>query len=81
MDTVKATNRFTDYCQSVYDSENDREFIIATRLAQTYSKAIKDICGGQVWLEVVSFVEDVIGVENVCGIPTSYKHQKQLQDA
>lgn len=72
-----ARERFIKMCHEAYEVQTNEEFQIKRARCETYSLAIKDICGPEVWYCIVSetdmsFPSDV----PVCaGIPIYYRTQ------
>lgn len=75
MNTVKAHNEYTRLCQEVLKANTKAEYYIAAGEALSYGNAIKDICGGQVWLEIIEAAQSLmpVDVKTVAGIPTSFR--------
>jgi hypothetical protein len=76
---TKAQETFIQLCHDTHEAETLAEFKRLGDIAKTYSRAIRDICGQDVWAEIAmeadrSFHEDV----PVCaGIPIFFPEKNK----
>jgi hypothetical protein len=73
---TKAHDKYIELCQNVKDSTTESQFNENRIKAQTYSKAIDDICGISVWGSIIRDADTEIGSDDCptcCGIPIFLK--------
>lgn len=68
---TKAQEEFISLCHEAYHQPSRGLFELFTRKAEGYSQAIKDICGIDVWGEIVMEADRSFpdGVDTCAGIP------------
>jgi hypothetical protein len=68
---VKASETYLKMCMNCYRAKNRYVFEVECVRAHSYAEAIKDICGIDVWGEIVRAADMQLpdGVEACCGIP------------
>ena len=75
---TQAKNNFIAMCQDVRSAETMEQFSYLKKLAETYSRAIQDICGRSVWASVVMEADLEVGNDDCptcCGVPILFKNK------
>lgn len=79
MNTVKAEKEFTRRCKAVLTAKSQMEYYILAAEARSYGQAIKDICGGNIWLDIIELAVYALpeGTNTIAGIPTQYNFKPE----